>query len=327
MTRCLMVLLMASCLPGCAAWPEPFARSGPEAGQPGWLDAAGGPYDFGWHLSGDRAAAPLQVFDDGRDTWLQFQPGQPLPALFGVRDGVERLLPYQRRDPYVRVAGVWQGLVLRGGSLTARADYRGENPRGRSALTGGQPLAVAVPGAASGRGEAAAGGAGSGGSAEGVAALAARTADARAGTIAVPPAPPSAASSASRAAPQVLPVFLTADAGNAASASSAGLAAAGSAPVFRATPADANIRRALARWAKSAQWTFEPEHWTPDVDIPLAGSADFPSDFRQAVRQLLAATELSERPLQPCFYSNRVLRVVPLAQACDRTARHAGAAS
>jgi hypothetical protein len=39
-----------------------------------------------------------------------------------------------------------------------------------------------------------------------------------------------------------------------------------------------------------------------------------------AVRHLLAATELSERPLQPCFYSNQVLRVVPYAQACDRTA-------
>jgi hypothetical protein len=34
---------------------------------------------------------------------------------------------------------------------------------------------------------------------------------------------------------------------------------------------------------------------------------------------LIEATELSDRPLQPCFYANQVLRVVPLAEACDRT--------
>jgi len=45
------------------------------------------------------------------------------------------------------------------------------------------------------------------------------------------------------------------------------------------------------------------------------------------VRALLAATELSERPVQPCFYANQVLRVVAYTQTCDRSAAPAGAAS
>jgi hypothetical protein len=85
------------------------------------------------------------------------------------------------------------------------------------------------------------------------------------------------------------------------------------------------MRRALARWASIAGWTFQPEHWAVDVDIPLSGSADFSDDFKQSVRDLLGATELGERPLQPCFYANRVVRVVPMSQACDRTAASPGA--
>ncbi|NLC35367.1 MAG: pilus assembly protein [Alcaligenaceae bacterium] len=100
------------------------------------------------------------------------------------------------------------------------------------------------------------------------------------------------------------------------------------APVNRyaVSPADHTIRQALGRWASAAGWTFSAEHWAVDVDIPLVGEASFETDFKSAVRELLAATEMGDRPLQPCFYSNRVLRVVPYAQPCDRRAGR-GAAS
>src|SRR5690606_9135667 len=88
---------------------------------------------------------------------------------------------------------------------------------------------------------------------------------------------------------------------------------------FEVTPADGNVRRALARWARAAGWTFEPEHWAVDADIPLAGSAVFGDSFRAAVRGLLSATELGDRPVQPCVYVNRGLRLVPPAQGCERT--------
>lgn len=91
-------------------------------------------------------------------------------------------------------------------------------------------------------------------------------------------------------------------------------------PQFRAAPPDATLRAVLARWAEGSGWTFQPQHWAVDVDIPLSASADFSGDFKSAVRELLGATELAEKPLQPCFYGNQVLRVVPLAQSCSRTA-------
>ncbi|OZI73994.1 TcpQ domain-containing protein [Bordetella genomosp. 12] len=91
------------------------------------------------------------------------------------------------------------------------------------------------------------------------------------------------------------------------------------APAFVAGPPDATLRAVLARWASQAGWTFSAEHWALNVDIPLQGQAQFDGGFKEAVRELLRATELSDRPVQPCFYANQVLRVVPLAQACDRS--------
>lgn len=97
------------------------------------------------------------------------------------------------------------------------------------------------------------------------------------------------------------------------------LAPAASARFF-AGPPDTTLRAVLSRWARQAGWVFGAEHWLPTVDIPLQGQAGFDGDFKVAVRQLLRATELGDRPLQPCFYANRVLRVLPLAQSCDRSA-------
>src|SRR3546814_13123759 len=75
----------------------------------------------------------------------------------------------------------------------------------------------------------------------------------------------------------------------------------------------------LCRGARQAGWTFDAEHWAIDADIPIVGTASFESDFKLAVRELVASTELADRPAQPCFYSNQVLRIVPYAQPCDRT--------
>lgn len=86
---------------------------------------------------------------------------------------------------------------------------------------------------------------------------------------------------------------------------------------------DRSVREALARWAKAEGWTHEPSHWTIDKDHPIEGIAGpevFGSDFKVAVRKLLASTDLTDRPVQPCFYTNRVVRVIPKAQFCDRTA-------
>jgi hypothetical protein len=91
-------------------------------------------------------------------------------------------------------------------------------------------------------------------------------------------------------------------------------------PAFAVTPEDGNVRRTVARWAKSAGWTFEPEHWKVQVDIPLTASATFSSDFKESVQDLLSSTELGDTPVHGCFYTNKVVRVVPYTESCDRTA-------
>jgi hypothetical protein len=227
-------------------------------------------HDFNWRLSGDRQVAPLQVFDDGQQTWLHFAPGQAVPAIFIHHNGAEQPATYARREPYVVVRGKWPTLIMRGGSLQARADYLG--------TAAGQPPVAAQPTPAAASAH-----------------LASSAHDEAAHAVSSPIPTP----------------------GHAAATSG----------LYRVGPDDENMRRVLARWAGIAGWTFEPEHWAVDVDIPLSGSAAFSDDFKHSVRGLLTATELGERPLQPCFYANRVLRVVPLPQACDRTAVRAGMAS
>ena len=90
-------------------------------------------------------------------------------------------------------------------------------------------------------------------------------------------------------------------------------------PFFAVSHSDLHLRQALTRWAGLSGWRFEPEHWAVDIDIPLSASARFSDDFVSSVQALVASTELSDRPLQPCFYSNQVLRIVPVAEPCDRT--------
>jgi hypothetical protein len=94
------------------------------------------------------------------------------------------------------------------------------------------------------------------------------------------------------------------------------------ASVFAVTTADRSVREVLARWARGAGWAHEPSHWTLDRDHPIQGAAGpeiFGTDFKTAARKLLSSTELTDRPVQPCFYLNKVVRVIPRAELCDRT--------
>lgn len=292
MVRFFFVAAGLSCLGACSLPGQGPAGSSWQAARP----AAQG-FRFDWQLSGDPAVAPMQVFDDGKETWLQFAPGQVLPAIFGIDGGGERALPYLRRDPYVVLAGGWNGLAFRGGRLAARAQRlqavaeTGAEPAPPSPEPMAQRIAVPTPPAAVGT-------------------LAAS------GPLAAIAASPDAGGGQAAALPD---------------ASAAPRPAldnpADSALLYRAAPPDATLRAVLARWARMAGWTFLPQHWAVDVDIPLSATAEFPGDFKSAVRDLLGATELAEKPLQPCFYGNKVLRVVPLAQSCTRMAAPGGAAA
>lgn len=91
-------------------------------------------------------------------------------------------------------------------------------------------------------------------------------------------------------------------------------------PPYTVSVSDVNLRRTLVRWAKTAGWVFEPEHWQVKVDIPLTASASFSPDFKDSVQDLLSSSELGDTPVHGCFYSNKVLRVIPYTESCDRTA-------
>jgi hypothetical protein len=332
MVRTLLASLFALSLSACAdlpAWPWPVKPTIQPSTFPGAR------YSFAWRLSGDRAVAPLQVFDDGRRTWLQFLPGQPVPAIFQQDATGDRPVLYTREGPYVVLASVWPRLILRGGplqSIAERLDAAVGGPLAEDQFSAPVTLAPVHEQAAP--------------PPEPLPSKAAPPAVKR-------PAPPVLESPAS--APESAPDFTPAHASAAVpgslsaqtTAPAMGAGAGSRRPMpsaqmltaesfelgmkapqaFEVSPQDATLRAALARWARAAGWTFDVEHWAVDADIPIVGSARFDTLFKPSVQQLVAATELADRPLQPCFYSNQVLRIVPYAQSCDRTAGPSGAPS
>ncbi len=72
-------------------------------------------WDYSFH--GDRRIVPLHVFDDGRNTYLQLQPEQPVPAIFVVNNpqGREAVVNYRRRGQYLVIHQVVPQLTLRVG--------------------------------------------------------------------------------------------------------------------------------------------------------------------------------------------------------------------
>jgi hypothetical protein len=86
------------------------------------------------------------------------------------------------------------------------------------------------------------------------------------------------------------------------------------APIWQVTPTDATLQRLFVRWAKDAGWS---SIWDSDQDIPLIATAQFAGSFTDAVQAVLHTTESTDVPLHPCFYTNNVVRVVPIATTCD----------
>ena len=330
MVRIFFLTAALSCLGACT--------NGPFNGgvNPSWSTSApvARAFRFDWRLSGDPAVAPLQVFDDGKDVWLQFTPGQALPAIFGVRGNGEHALPYVRREPYVVVSGDWHALRFRGGRLAARAERDADNDIVAQAPVDAEPVVLESATPRQGVNDQGVNDQGvkdQGVNNQGVNELASNgplRRSVQAGSRSEAPiaqAPLGATESTLLPAPQAtLPVAAAPQATLAVAAAPQATPAVAAAPRYRAAPPDTTLRGVLARWADSSGWTFAPQHWAVDVDIPLSASADFAGDFKSAVRELLGATELADRPLQPCFYGNQVLRVVPLAQSCTRAATPAG---
>jgi hypothetical protein len=86
------------------------------------------------------------------------------------------------------------------------------------------------------------------------------------------------------------------------------------------SPQDKTIRETLAKWAAKDGWTFNPvgrQHWTVAEDFDVVASDTMYGTFIEAVQQLIGTTELTKTPLQPCFYSNHVVRVIYINEQCS----------
>ncbi|MDH2051210.1 MULTISPECIES: toxin co-regulated pilus biosynthesis Q family protein [Achromobacter] len=90
--------------------------------------------------------------------------------------------------------------------------------------------------------------------------------------------------------------------------------------IWRISPQDGTVRQALVRWASDANWTFGPDQWELNFDIPIQAPAEFEeASFREATQALSQAVAMSESPIRPCFYGNRVLRMLPFTRSCNRS--------
>ena len=281
-TRGTWLMFVFVLLSGCMG---PAGRPWPSE-QPSGTNIPSGKLDFGWKLSGDRAVAPLQVFSDTSRTWLQWLPGQILPIILGATEQGEQVLTYLRQGPYAILDGHWPALIFR----SARQQARARRVDASLAASGSMhhPLAQ-----------------------DSLAPQQSLGSQPQLGTQQQLSSQHSTSAQQHSSAQQQRSLQHRPN--------SPQQSAQPSRPFFSVSHTDLHLRQALIRWAGLSGWRFEPEHWAVDVDIPLSASAKFSDDFVSSVQALLASTELSDRPLQPCFYSNQVLRIVPVAEPCDRT--------
>lgn len=85
------------------------------------------------------------------------------------------------------------------------------------------------------------------------------------------------------------------------------------------SPSDGTVRQALTRWAAAENWTFGSDQWELNFDLPIQAQAEFQAEsFQQATQALSQAIAMTESPVRPCFYANRVLRMIPYTRSCNR---------
>ncbi len=256
-------------------------------------------FDFRYRVSDAR----INVFDDGRQTRLQLPEGTPLPVILATHADGQRILSPQRDGLYLVLDGVHAQLMLVwANGREVQAQYQGDMAPERLGRPGSYgpigPAAAMAPQPSP------------------VPAQSASTADIRsAARVAGQVQAPSLEARPPVAVPQQAPSPAQVPPGT----SPEGVQAAAPAPTTFTVRQRESVRETLMRWAQDAGWTFLPEHYTPDFDVQILGDLPAPYvDFRAGVRALLDSTAITGRALQPCFYSNKVLRVVLRTQRCNQ---------
>lgn len=101
-----------------------------------------GRYDFAYQVHAHNRVRPVQVFDDGQNTYFQFGAGDAVPAIFRVTDDGPEMTAQSFEGPYLRVEGIASEFILRLGTASGRVLYTSQ---GRSNPQHALPMTQPAP--------------------------------------------------------------------------------------------------------------------------------------------------------------------------------------
>lgn len=85
---------------------------------------------FGWRVDGSKALRPMAIRDDGSRTYIEWDRGQALPAVFAIgASGREEIVEAYVRGGIVTIDRVYSELVFRIDKTSAKATRTQEKPR------------------------------------------------------------------------------------------------------------------------------------------------------------------------------------------------------
>ncbi len=110
------------------------------AGAPGITASGSEPplarFDFEYMISGEGRGRPLQVFDDGQRTYLQYRSTDDIPAFISIQSG--QLLYPKQDGPYTVLSGLQRDFVAQSGATSIRITHSSEVSNAPQYLRGGE---------------------------------------------------------------------------------------------------------------------------------------------------------------------------------------------
>lgn len=94
------------------------------------LNPSEAPADYNWDysFSGSRSIMPIHVYDDGKFTYFEMQPNQPVPAIFAVDDsqGHESVVNFRKKGNYLVVERLAAQFTLRDGKTAVASIFNND---------------------------------------------------------------------------------------------------------------------------------------------------------------------------------------------------------
>lgn len=232
-------------------------------------------YDFAYLVQPENKSFLVQVFDDGKRTYLQFTRPEPVPAIFVVTSAGQILLTPKREGQFFVIERVEQQLLITLGAIRVSVRYVGKDRREYPPALFGATKPVQITGSAP-----------TPVSAEQI----------RASRATAPDAQPVASAGVARA-PE-------------AEAPAVPVPANPPIPSWLVRTEDRTISVTLARWALAAGYAFS---WDAPRDFPTTIPAVFNEPFEKAVLDVVMSYSNSDAPIKAEFTRfgpNKVLRIV-----------------